>query len=67
MVPMTKHDEFVKEITAVNTAATFQILALIGALAERHLVDSAKVAEWAEFFAEEIETARVAPQFGAQE
>jgi len=41
-----------------NTTAMFQNLALIGALAERHLVDPAKVADWAEFFAREWKMAR---------
>jgi hypothetical protein len=52
---MAKKEELLKELAAVNTAATFQTLALIGALAERHLIDPAKVAEWAEFFANEME------------
>jgi hypothetical protein len=52
---VTKHDELVKELAVTNTTATFQNLALIGALAERHLVDPAKVADWAEFFAREME------------
>jgi hypothetical protein len=37
------------------TTAMFQNLALMGALAERHLVDPAKVADWAEFFADGME------------
>jgi hypothetical protein len=52
-------DELIKEVAAANSAATFQILALIGALAERHIVDPAKVAEWAEFFAEGMENSGV--------
>jgi hypothetical protein len=57
---MIKHeDELIKEVAAANSAATFQILALIGALAERHIVDPAKVAEWAEFFAEGMENSGV--------
>ena len=38
-----------------NATAMFQNLALMGALAERHLVDPAKVADWAEFFAKGME------------
>jgi hypothetical protein len=30
-------------------------LSIVGALAERHLVDPAKIAEWAEFFATGME------------
>jgi hypothetical protein len=52
---MTNRDELVKEVAVANTTAMFQNLALIGALAERHLVDPAKVADWAEFFAREME------------
>ena len=52
---MTTHDELVKEVAAGSTTAMFQNLALIGALAERHLVDPAKVADWAEFFADGME------------
>lgn len=52
---MTTHDELVKEVAVANTTAMFQDLALIGALAERRLVDPAKVADWAEFFAKGME------------
>jgi hypothetical protein len=52
---MTEHDELVKGLAVANTAATFQTLALIGALAECHLVDPAMVADWAEFFAKGME------------
>jgi hypothetical protein len=52
---VARHDELVKELAVATTTATFQNLALIGALAERHLVDPAKVADWAEFFAREME------------
>jgi hypothetical protein len=52
---MAEHDDLVKELAAANTAATFQNLALIGALAERRLVDPANVADWAEFLATEME------------
>jgi len=52
---MTKQDELKKEVAVANTTAMFQNLALIGALAERHLVDPAKVADWAEFFAQGME------------
>lgn len=52
---MTEHDELVKELAVTNTTAMFQNLALIGALAERHLIDPAKVADWAEFFAKRME------------
>ena len=51
---MIKHDELKKEAVA-NATAMFQNLALIGALAERHLVDPANVADWAEFFAKGME------------
>jgi hypothetical protein len=52
---MTKKDALVMEVAVANTTAMFQNLALIGALAERHLVDPAKVADWAEFFAKGME------------
>ena len=52
---MTNHDELKKELAVANATAMFQNLALIGALAERHLVDPAKVADWAEFFAKGME------------
>jgi hypothetical protein len=52
---MTEHEELAKVVAAANTAAMFQDLALIGALAERHLIDPAKVADWAEFFAKRME------------
>jgi hypothetical protein len=52
---MAKDEELIKELAVANTAAMFQNLALIGALAERRLVDPAKVADWAEFFAKEME------------
>lgn len=52
---MSGNEELANEIAVTNTTATFQNLALIGALAERRLVDPAKVAEWAEFFAREME------------
>ena len=52
---MTKYDELVKEVAVANTTALFQNLALIGALTERQLVDPAKIADWAEFFANGME------------
>jgi hypothetical protein len=52
---MIKHDELVKEVAVAKATAMFQNLAIIGALAERHLVDPAKVADWAEFFAKGME------------
>ena len=52
---MTKNDDLAKEVAVANTTAMFQNLALIGALAERHLIDPAKVADWAEFFAKGME------------
>ena len=52
---MTEIDELLKEVAVANTTAMFQNLALIGALAERRLVDPAKVAAWAVFFAEGME------------
>jgi hypothetical protein len=52
---VTERDKLLKELAVANTTATFQNLALIGALVERHLVDPAKVAGWAEFFAREME------------
>jgi hypothetical protein len=52
---MTTHDELTKEVAVANTMAKFQNLALIGALTERHLVDPAKIADWAEFFANGME------------
>jgi hypothetical protein len=59
---MAEHDELVKEVAVANTTALFQNLAIVGALAERHQVDPAKVAEWAEFFANGMEnSARDAP------
>ena len=42
----------------------FQKLPLIGALAERHLVDPAKVADWAEFFGMENSTGNVPANLG---
>jgi hypothetical protein len=51
---MTKKDEFTNEIAVALATATFQNLALIGALAERDLIDPAKVADWA-FFAKGME------------
>jgi hypothetical protein len=52
---MTDHDELAKELAVVNATARFQHLAIVGALAERHLVDPAMVANWAEFFAKGME------------
>ncbi|MGH6813858.1 MAG: hypothetical protein ACREDM_16495 [Methylocella sp.] len=52
---MAKYDELVKEVAVANTTALFQNLALIGALVERHLVDPAKVVDWAEFLANGME------------
>ena len=52
---MAKNDDLAKEVAVANTTAMFQNLALIGALAERHLIDPAKVADWAEFFAKGME------------
>ena len=52
---MSEHDELLRELAAAAAAATFQNLSIIGALAERHLVDQAKVADWAEFFVRELE------------
>jgi hypothetical protein len=52
--PITEHDAIAEELAVATTAATFQNLALIGALAEHRLVDPAKVANWAEFFALEM-------------
>jgi hypothetical protein len=49
---MANHDKLAKELAVVNATAMFQNLALIGALAERHLVDPVKVADWAKFFAD---------------
>jgi hypothetical protein len=56
---MTTLDEFTKEVAVANTTAKFQNLALIGALTERHLVDPAKIADWAEFFANGMENSAV--------
>jgi hypothetical protein len=47
--------ELEQELTVVNATATYQNLALIGALVEHHLIKPAKVADWAEFFATEME------------
>ncbi len=59
---MAEPDDPVIEVAVVNTTALFQNLAIVGALAERHLIDPATVAEWAEFFAIGMEkSARVAP------
>jgi hypothetical protein len=52
---MTDHDKLKKELAVANATAMFQNLALMGALAERHLVDPAKVADWAKFFADRME------------
>jgi hypothetical protein len=52
---VSEHDELLRELAVAAAAATFQNLSIIGALAERHLVDQAKVADWAEFFARELE------------
>jgi hypothetical protein len=52
---MTEFDELLKEVAVAKTTAMFQNLALVGALAERRLVDPAKVADWAEFFAKGME------------
>ena len=45
-------------------AAMFQSLAIIGALAERGLIDPRRVAAWADFFATS-QTGGVAPDIGA--
>jgi hypothetical protein len=50
-----EHDELADELAVAFATAMFQNLALIGALAERHLIDPAKVADWAEFIALEME------------
>jgi hypothetical protein len=52
---MREDDELLSELAVAAATATFQNLSIIGALAERHLVDQAKVADWAEFFARELE------------
>jgi hypothetical protein len=52
---MTKYDELQTELAVAKSAAMFQILALVGALAERHAIDPVKAADWAEFFANEME------------
>ena len=52
---MSEHDKLVEELAVANSAAMFQNLALMGALVERHLVDPAKVADWAAFFANGME------------
>ena len=52
---MANHDELKKELAVGIATAMFQNLALIGALAERHLVDPVKVADWVEFFAKGME------------
>jgi xanthine dehydrogenase iron-sulfur cluster and FAD-binding subunit A len=61
---MTTRDELTKELAVANATAKFQNMALIGALIERQLVDPAKIADWAEFFANRMETSVVD---GAQE
>jgi hypothetical protein len=53
--PMREDDELLRELAVAAATATYQNLSIIGALAERHLVDQAKVADWAEFFARELE------------
>jgi hypothetical protein len=55
MSAMSEFDKLLKEVAVAKTTATFQNLALVGALAERGLVDPAKVADWAEFFAKGME------------
>ena len=52
---MSEHDELLKELDVAVAAATFQNLSIIGALAECHLVDQANIADWAEFFASELQ------------
>jgi len=52
---MAGFDELLKEVAVAKTTAMFQNLALVGALAERQLVDPARVANWAEFFAKGLE------------
>jgi hypothetical protein len=52
---MSQKSSFIQSSRFVSQALTPNILALIGALAEHHIVDPAKVAESAEFFAEEME------------
>jgi hypothetical protein len=52
---MTDNDDLAKELAVVNATAMFQNLSIVGALAERHLVNPAKIAEWAEFFATGME------------
>jgi hypothetical protein len=52
---MTTRDELTKELGVANATAKFQNMALIGALIERQLVDPAKIADWAEFFANSME------------
>jgi hypothetical protein len=61
---MTTRDELTKELAVANATAKFQNMALIGALIERQLVDPAKIADWAEFFANRMENSVV---YGAQE
>jgi hypothetical protein len=56
---MTTHDELAKELAVATTTAKFQNLALIGALIERQLVDPARIADWAEFFANRMENSVV--------
>jgi hypothetical protein len=48
---MTTRDELTKELAVATATAKFQNLALVGALIERQLVDPARIADWAEFFA----------------
>jgi hypothetical protein len=52
---MSEFDKLLKEVAVAKTTAMFQNLALVRALAERGLVDPAKVADWAEFFAKGME------------
>ena len=52
---MREDDELLRELAVAAATATFQNLSIIGALAEHHLVDQGKVADWAEFFASELE------------
>ncbi|WGJ14187.1 hypothetical protein QEV83_16280 [Methylocapsa sp. D3K7] len=52
---MTDHDKLKKELAVANATAMFQNLAIVGALAECHLVDPTNIAGWAEFFATGME------------
>jgi hypothetical protein len=58
---MREDDGLSSELAVAAATATFQNLSIIGALAERHLIDQAKVADWLNSLPVSWKTARKAP------